>query len=200
MSLQASKSTQITDRTLFALAEKASQLSYLDISTCRQLTDAGLTAVARGCRLLQTVSVKHCYRLTDASLVPLVQGTGLHLRVLIAKDCRGITDAVLKAVAESCTQVRFKVSLFLCGADIFFLADIAGRLQLQPHHRRRCKAARIALPHAAIHLALRLLRRFAQYGSISFVRFSRSLTLLLATEKQFPASCKVTTKWARLDR
>ena len=89
-----------------AVGEKTAQLSYLDITGCRAVTDVGLSAVARNCRLLQTVSLKHCFRLTDASLVQLVQGTGLHLRALIAKDVRGMSDQVLKAIAESCSQVR----------------------------------------------------------------------------------------------
>lgn len=98
--------TQVSDRTLVAVGEKTAQLSYLDITGCRAITDVGLSAVARNCRLLQTVSLKHCFRLTDASLVQLVQGTGLHLRALVAKDVRGISDQVLKAIAESCSQVR----------------------------------------------------------------------------------------------
>lgn len=66
-------STQITDASLFLLADHAPNLANLSLKYCK-ITDTGIMSLTIGCRNMETLDLRSCSGVTDECLEPMRMG------------------------------------------------------------------------------------------------------------------------------
>eukprot|EP00455_Lapot_gusevi_P041182 TRINITY_DN4748_c0_g1_i10.p1 TRINITY_DN4748_c0_g1~~TRINITY_DN4748_c0_g1_i10.p1 ORF type:complete len:479 (-),score=146.30 TRINITY_DN4748_c0_g1_i10:48-1484(-) len=102
----------LTDAAIQAIVNSCSgRLKYLDVRGCRNLTDASLNAIA-GATLLRELELSECRDVSDAGVKQIAQSCPA-LRTLTLSHCRSITDEALQALAQTCTQLE-EVGLGWC--------------------------------------------------------------------------------------
>ena len=94
----------VDDAVVAAVVSKCTQLSSLNLHSCRKITDKAVLAVASGCKLLTTLDLTGCDNITDAAVVAVASECKL-LTILNLHHCGKITDKAVVAVASGCKQL-----------------------------------------------------------------------------------------------
>ncbi|KAM3586663.1 SCF ubiquitin ligase complex subunit [Umbelopsis sp. WA50703] len=114
ISVDLSDMINVTDTTIFAIAEKCPKLQGLNLSMCKdsqdpsdsvQIHDESIIRIAERCPSLRRIKLSNCVHLTDRSAIALAT----HCRVLLEIDlmnCKLITNAALVAIFRHCSELR----------------------------------------------------------------------------------------------
>eukprot|EP00899_Mesostigma_viride_P019594 jgi/Mesvir1/27636/Mv07366-RA.1 len=89
--LALSKSRQLTDDHVSAIARGCPKLLLLDVSYCHSVTDIGVAVVGKNCRRLRCLNISFCGNVGDQGLSVVVKGCP-DLRQLFAANAR-VSDA-----------------------------------------------------------------------------------------------------------
>ncbi|EIE21398.1 RNI-like protein [Coccomyxa subellipsoidea C-169] len=136
--LGVSNCSAVTDRGVRGVAAAAPQLTALIADDVGRLTDAALVALSESCRDIQEVSLRRCTKVTDvgvaaltlsgklrslnmsgiahvgpASIKALATSCKESLEELDVSWCRGVPEAWLGVLADSCTNL-LRLTIFGC--------------------------------------------------------------------------------------
>lgn len=130
-----SKSLNLTDRSLLALAKGCPKLTKLVISGCttftdsslvyitgmrhlnlcgcyQAVTDVALQAIARNCPELQVLNIAWCNKVSDVGVTSIAVSCP-DLRTLDLCDCVLVTDESVVALANGCRRLK-SLDLYYC--------------------------------------------------------------------------------------
>lgn len=82
----------LVDETLFALADRHVDLTYLNLSDVPQITDAAIQYIAFQCKTLTEVNIDNCHQLGDASILALSRS---ELSRVSFDNCGTISEATI---------------------------------------------------------------------------------------------------------
>ena len=97
------------------IPQSFTNLKTLTVS-CSSVSDKCLAALGAGCSLLSTLNLRYCKNISDDGVIEFTQHHHhRNLKVIDLRECRGITDRSLSALAESCPDLE---SLNVSGCSI----------------------------------------------------------------------------------
>ena len=103
--LSYTKSENITDATVIALADNCPRLKGIELTSMKGITDASILALSR-CDFLEKMTLSLLRDVSDASIVPLVTRLGANLLEL--RICETSTsDASIRAIAQHCGMMKY---------------------------------------------------------------------------------------------
>ncbi|VDI09504.1 Hypothetical predicted protein [Mytilus galloprovincialis] len=109
-----SNSENISNRTLFAVAENCSLLKSLSTTGCRNIDDDGIIEIAKSCRHLTLLTLNGCTELRDESLFAI--GEHCHsLREIDFSYCSNITFSGVYFLINSCPNLNSLILSFCNG-------------------------------------------------------------------------------------
>jgi hypothetical protein len=104
----------LTDLAFYSLAKHCGELLlYLSLEGQRPIGDLGLEAVAQSCFNLQQLQLYDCERVTEQGLLGAVS-TLTRLKQLSLIQMNGVTDAVLRAIAEHLCDLTVLCLCYSC--------------------------------------------------------------------------------------
>lgn len=109
-----SNSENLSNRTLFAVAENCRLLKCLSTIGCRNIDDDGIIAIAKSCRHLTFLTLNGCTELRDESLFAI--GENCHyLREVDFSNCFNITFSGVYFLIKSCPHLYSLILSFCTG-------------------------------------------------------------------------------------
>ncbi|KAI9724652.1 MAG: SCF ubiquitin ligase complex subunit [Chrysothrix sp. TS-e1954] len=105
LAVDVSELDQITDRSLFAVANNCYKLQGLNITSCKRVTDMSLVAVAKNCRRVKRLKFNDCPQLTDFSILAFADNCHDILEIDLYK-CINVTDSSITAILQRSRQLR----------------------------------------------------------------------------------------------
>ena len=97
--------SQITNKTVYAIAENCPNLESINLFKCDSLTDDALVTLAVKCPLLKLINVRLCTELTDKTALAIAQNCP-NLESIDLSGCQNLTDNALVALAENCRLLK----------------------------------------------------------------------------------------------
>lgn len=94
----------ITDRTIFALAERATRLQSVNLAGNNNLGNEALRTLFSRCRDLREVDLTQVTAVTDETIIELVMRSP-NLRKIRLSKCHRLTDRSIEMIAEHCPQL-----------------------------------------------------------------------------------------------
>ena len=99
------RSCRITDASVIQLADKCSQLTSLNLTWCSNITDTSVIQLAHKCSQLTSLNLTDC-DITDASVIQLAL-CATQLTSLDLSGCWKITNASVIQLAQKCSKLTF---------------------------------------------------------------------------------------------
>ncbi|XP_041460659.1 F-box/LRR-repeat protein 14-like [Lytechinus pictus] len=147
---------QITDNSLWRIAQYLKQLEVLDLAGCSNITNTGLLVIASGLHKLKGLNLRSCRHISDVGIGYLAgvsaeaaRGTR-DLELLVLQDCQKLSDTALMSIAKGLHKLKSLNLSFCCGITDTGMISLSRMPSLRELNLRSCdNISDIGLAHLA---------------------------------------------------
>jgi len=129
---------QITDTTLYRIADNLRRLQHVDVSGCENITNKGILQIMHKLSSLKSLNLRSCRNVTDKGIacvagVDRKRGSSVQLERLCLQDLQKLTDSSLKYISHG-LQMLQSLNLSFCAsitdAGLKFVAQMPSLVEL----------------------------------------------------------------------
>ena len=135
---------QVTDNSLWKIAQYLKNLESLDLGGCSNITNTGLHVIARGLHGLKSLNLRSCGKISDEGIGHLAGLNGetakgtRDLEDLVLQDCQKLSDNALLSVAKGLLKLHNLNLSFCCGITDTGMINLSRMPSLRELNLRSC--------------------------------------------------------------